>query len=70
MSTRYISLILLSELDKVMSQKGLYRNMTMRQMVRQPSKLRAVYVAGSRIVYPVTKEQRRIFDAFKVAPPM
>jgi transposase len=66
----FISLILLSELDKVMSEKGLYRNMTMQQMIRQLSKLRAVYVAGSRIVYPVTKEQRQIFDAFEVSPPM
>jgi transposase len=66
----FISLILLSELDKVMLEKGLYRNMTMQQMIRRLSKLRAVYVAGSRIVYPVTKEQRHIFDTFGVSPPM
>jgi transposase len=66
----FISLILLSELDKVMLEKGLYRNMTMQQMIRRLSKLRAVYVAGSRIVYPVTKEQRQLFDAFGVSPPM
>lgn len=66
----FISLILLSELDKVMSEKRLYRNMTMQQMIRRLSKLRAVYIAGSRVVYPVTKEQRQIFDAFGVHPPM
>jgi transposase len=66
----FIALILLSELDRVMSEKGLYRNMTMQQMIRLLSKLRAVYVDGSRIVYPVTKEQRQIFDAFGVFLPM
>ncbi|MDR2522304.1 MAG: transposase [Synergistaceae bacterium] len=67
----FISLILLAELDKTMSDKGLYRNnMTMQQLIRRLSKLRAVYVGGSRIVYPVTKEQRQIFDAFKISPPV
>jgi transposase len=66
----FISLILLSELDKVMSEKGMYRNMTMQQMIRRLSKLRAVYVGGSRVVYPVTKEQRQIFNAFEIYPPV
>jgi transposase len=65
----FIALILMSELHRVMSEKSLYRSMTMRQMIRILSKLRTQTIGKTRIVYPVTKEQRIIFEAFNIDPP-
>ncbi|MDR3331657.1 MAG: IS1634 family transposase [Synergistaceae bacterium] len=65
----FIALILLSELHRTMSGKGLYRSMTMRQLIRVLSKLRLQIIGETRIIYPVTKEQRTIYEAFGVDPP-
>jgi transposase len=66
----FIALILLSELNKTMSEKKLYRTMTMQQLIRSLSKLKIIYVAGTRIMRPASKEQRSIFDAFNVTAPV
>lgn len=65
----FIALILLSELHSVMTKKKLYERMTMKQLIRTLSKLRLHVIGGVRVVAPVTKEQREIFDAFGVEPP-
>jgi transposase len=66
----FIALILMSELHRTMMEKGLYKSMTMKQMLRTLSKLRVQEVSGDLIVYPATKAQKEIFDAFDVAVPM
>jgi transposase len=66
----FIALILLSEIHKVMSEKRLYRSMTMRQLMRTLSKLRVQEISGNRILFPLTKAQREIFEAFDIEPPM
>jgi hypothetical protein len=53
-----------------MSEKRLYRSMTMRQLVRTLSKLRVQEISGNRILFPLTKAQREIFEAFDIEPPM
>lgn len=66
----FVALILLSELHRVMTKKKLYDSMTMRQLIRTLSKLRLHEIGGIRILAPTTKEQRRIFEAFDVEPPV
>jgi transposase len=65
----FIALIMLSEINKVMTDKSLYRDMTMQQLIRCLSKLRVTNIAGTRIVYPATKLQKSIFEAFDVPLP-
>jgi len=65
----FISLILLSHINKVMLDKELYRKMTMKEMLLILKKLKIQYVNGHRILFPLTKEQKDIFDAFLLADP-
>jgi len=65
----FIALIILSELHIVMSNKDLYKNMTMQQLILTLSKLRVHTVAGERIIMPITKSQKDIFDAFGIPHP-
>ena len=66
----FIALILQSFVHNVMTVKNMYKDMTMKELFRQLEKLRVQYICGNRIVYPVTKTQRTIFDAFGFAPPV
>ncbi|MCL1912528.1 MAG: hypothetical protein FWG10_01265 [Eubacteriaceae bacterium] len=66
----FISLILLSELHKTMSTCNLYKSMTMQQLIRALSKLRVHLVAGERIMMPLSKTLKDIFDAFSIAYPV
>ena len=65
----FIALIIMSEINRVMLNEGLYRNMTMRQLFLNLAKLRVQYVNGTRILFPVTKTQREIYKAFDVELP-
>jgi hypothetical protein len=66
----FISLILLSHIDKVMLEKELYKKMTMKKLLLILKKLRIQYVNGYRILFPLTKEQKLILDAFSIAEPV
>ena len=66
----FISLILLSGIHTVMMEKKLYAKMTMRKLILTLSKLKVQVVQGVRILYPVTKEQRSIYEAFGIQEPM
>jgi hypothetical protein len=66
----FISLILLSAIHVVMSEKNLYATMTMRQLIRRLAKLRVQEIGDQRIVYPATKTQRQIFEAFGINVPL
>jgi transposase len=65
----FISLILLSAIHSVMMDQGLYKNMTMKKLVLTLSKLKLQTVKGVRVLFPLTREQRTIYDAFKIPPP-
>jgi transposase len=66
----FIALIIMAGIHKVMLDQGLYRNMTMKKMIKTLEKLRIQYINGNRILYPVTKEQKKIFKAFELKEPM
>jgi hypothetical protein len=65
----FISIILLSHINKVMLEKGLYKKLTIKSLMLTLKKLRIQYINGQPILFPVTKEQKMIFDAFSVPEP-
>jgi transposase len=66
----FISLILLSGIHNVMVEQMLYRVMTMKKLIMTLSKLKIQFVNGVRILFPVTKSQREIYEAFKISEPV
>lgn len=66
----FIALILTAHINKVMSDKGLYRTMTMRKLIKIMETLRVQYIDGKRIVYPPTKIHKAILAAFGLETPL
>jgi transposase len=66
----FIALILLSHIHNVMLKAGLYKNMTKHELIRHMEKLRVQYIKGDRILFPVSKIQKTILDAFGVKYPL
>ena len=66
----FIALILMSYLHTVMSDKALYKKMTIKKMLMTLSKLKTQNINGSRILFPLTKEQKIIYNAFSVIEPV
>jgi transposase len=64
------ALILLSHIHKVMSDKNLYKQMTMKKLIMTLAKLRVQEINGNRILFPLTKEQKAIFKAFELDEPV
>ena len=46
-----------------------FRNYTMKELLNLLAKLRVQDINGRRILYPVSKEQRIVYEAFDVEPP-
>ena len=65
----FIAWILGSHIHRVLEQK-LYQTMTMKELIRTMEKLRTQVIDGRRILFPMTKRQREIYQAFGVAPPV
>jgi len=66
----FIALILMCRIHKVMLINGLYKSMTMKNLINTLEKLRVQYLTGNRILFPITKEQKDIFDAFGFKEPV
>ncbi|MBS3938662.1 MAG: transposase, partial [Peptococcaceae bacterium] len=66
----FIALVMLSEIHKVMSDEGMYKKMTLKQLLHMLSRHRIQQINGTRIIYPATKEQRNIYKAFNVEEPV
>ena len=66
----FISLILLSGIHNVMVEKKLYTKMTMKKLILTLSKLKLQIVHGVSILFPVSKDQRCIYEAFDIQEPL
>jgi transposase len=66
----FLSLIVVSHINKVMLEKGLYKKMTMKDLILILKKLRIQYINGQGILFPLTKDQKLIFDSFSLPEPM
>jgi len=66
----FLALILSSHVHRVMSDTDLYRNMTIKDLIRTMEKLRTQIVDGRRILFPLTKRQKQIYAVFGISPPV
>ena len=66
----FLGLIIMSGIHKVMLEKELYDKMTMKKMIKTLEKLKIQYINDDRILYPVTKAQKEIFEAFNLEQPL
>ena len=66
----FLALILSYHVHRVMSDNDLYRHMTIKDVIRTMEKLRTQVVDGRRILFPLTKRQKRIYAAFGISPPV
>jgi hypothetical protein len=66
----FIALILMSFIHKVMIENDLYLSMTMKRLIHTLGKPHVQYIANERILYPLTKEQEKIFGAFRLPEPL
>lgn len=66
----FISLILVCYIHKVMMEHKMYKDWTMREMIKNLEKLRVQYIAENRILYPLTKTQRKIYACFGLGTPV
>jgi transposase len=62
----FISLILLSSIHSQMTKTGLYKKMTLKELTVLLSKWRSVYINNERIIKPITKQQREVFELFEI----
>jgi transposase len=66
----FISLILVCYIHKVMMEHQMYKDWTMREMIKNLEKLRVQYIAANRILYPLTKTQREIYACVGLGTPV
>jgi transposase len=66
----FVALILLSHIHVVMMEHDIYAKMTMKKLLRTLAKHRVQTIGNERIVYPATKTQREIYEAFAVNVPI
>jgi transposase len=66
----FVGLIIMSHIHRVMIEKGLYPLMTMKNLVHTLEKLRVQYIYGNRILFPLTKQQKGIYEAFGFDAPI
>jgi len=60
----FIALILMSHIHRTMLEKKLYDRMTMKDLIRTMEILRTQVIDDRRILFPLTKKQREIYEAF------
>jgi transposase len=63
----FIASVLMASINKVMTDKDLYRKYTMKELLRILTKLRIQEINNHSILAPLTKEQRMIFEAFDIS---
>ncbi len=66
----FIALILMSSIHMVMEDQDMYRDRTMKQLIRTLDKLKLQTIDGNRILFPITKEQKSIFERFGLDLPV
>jgi len=66
----FIALVLMSHIHKVMFTNELYKSMTMHKLINILSSLKVQYLAGVRILFPITKIQKNIIEAFGFSEPL
>jgi hypothetical protein len=66
----FIALILKCFIHRVMLENGLYYSTTMKKLLNTLDKLKLQRISNEHILFPLTKEQKAIYDAFSIAHPV
>lgn len=66
----FIALILMSSIHTVMMDQDLYRHRTLKQLIKTLEKLKLQIIDSNRILYPITKEQKDIYEKFDLKLPV
>lgn len=66
----FLSLILLSHIHTIMVEKDLYKRMTVKELIISLKKLRVQTIQDNRILFPLSREQKTIFEAFSIQEPV
>jgi transposase len=66
----FIGLIVMARIHKVMMDNHMYENMTLKKLLKTLERFRVQYIKGQKVVYPLTSEQKDIFDTFGISYPV
>jgi transposase len=66
----FVALIIMAHIHKKMTDNHMYETMTLKKMLKTLERFRVQYIGGQKIVYPLTSEQKYIFDAFGIPHPL
>ncbi len=66
----FIAHILGSHIHRVMAKVGLYKSLTMKELIRMLEKLRTQVIHGRRTLFPLIKQKKFIYKAFGISPPV
>jgi transposase len=66
----FVALIIMAHIHKIMAANNMYESYTISKMLKTLERLRVQYVNGDRIIFPLTAEQKNIFDVFGIVPPV
>ncbi|HCB30298.1 MAG TPA: IS1634 family transposase [Acinetobacter lwoffii] len=65
----FIASVMMSSINKVMTEKALHQKYTMKELLQVLAKQRIQEINDQRIISPLTKEQRNIYEAFEITMP-
>jgi transposase len=65
----FISLIILSYIDKKMVDANLYKSFTLKELIIELEKLKIIDINNNRILEPLTANHKKILDAFQLIYP-
>lgn len=65
----FVASVIMASINKVMADMNLYKKYTMKELLRVLAKVRIQDINDQMILSPLTKEQRIIYEAFKIMPP-
>jgi transposase len=66
----FIALIIMSHIHLTMTNLRMYKSWTLKELIKELEKLHVQYIAGNRILHPVSKTQKELFHIFGLEPPM
>jgi transposase len=66
----FVALIVMAHIHKIMTDNDMYERMTLKKLLKTLERFRVQYINGQKIIYPLTSEQKNIFDAFGIPHPM
>jgi transposase len=66
----FIASVLMSEINRVIADRELYKTYTMTEMLKLLERQKVQYIKGERILFPISKSQREVFEAFGLKLPL